>query len=68
MTYQDFISYINDTYELDKSYDDLENLISHGISWCEDGTDEAGEKTTLCAYCAKYRDCDAIHDLFSEEA
>jgi len=65
MTYQNFIDHINEKYGLDKSYQDLENLIAHGISWCESGEAEDGEKTTLCASCQHYKDCDAIYDMFS---
>ena len=65
MNYNDFIDFINERHGLDKTFADLENLITYGISWCEDGEDEDGNKTILCAQCKHYKECDAINDLFA---
>ena len=64
MSYNDFINYISEITGEDKTYADLENIINHGISWCENGEDENGETTTLCANCKYYKECDAITGEF----
>ena len=64
MSYNDFIAYIGKISGEEKTYADLENIIQHGISWCEDGRDENGEQTTLCAHCVHYRDCEVIQQEF----
>lgn len=39
------------------------NLYLYGICWCENGKDSCGEKTTYCANCIYFSDCEAIDDL-----
>ena len=61
MAYNDFIDYITNYFDTEETYESPENIITYGISWCNEGEDEdTGEPTKLCAYCKYYKDCDAL--------
>jgi len=61
--YKDFLTYASAITGGEKTYSDFENLINYGISWCEDGDAVDGtRKTTLCAYCKNFKNCDAVWD------
>ena len=63
MGYRDFIKFISERTGEEKTYTDIENLIHYGISWCENGENERGEKTTLCVECQYYKECDVIYGV-----